>query len=208
MENALAIADAAGPTWAHRARQAARQLSGLRETDDASALALLRDTRAVFDSLGEAVTEVTSTQIVAELNKMEDRPWPDQRHGKGITPAWFASRMKEFGVVPGGPYWFVVNGERKQLRGYRRAAFADAWNRYLEGSQTVTCNNVNNDGPNVPFQGVTDDHERYTLKTAISPITTVSCDGVTASPPEAGNDAASEHPTPSRRESSREQARI
>jgi len=177
----LAVADAAGPAWGERARRAAQQVSGTRDAEESSALALLRDTRTVFDELEESVTEVTSAQLVDRLNQLDDRPWADHRHGKGITAAWFAARMKEFDVVPGGPYWFFIDGRSKQARGYRRANFADAWNRYLGGTQTVTCNNVNNDGPKSRFQGVTAENDRYTLKTAVEPMNTGLCYGVTVS---------------------------
>jgi Protein of unknown function (DUF3631)/Primase C terminal 1 (PriCT-1) len=186
----LAVAEVAGTTWAERGRQAAVQISGARATtEESTALALLRDTRVVFDALEKTVTEVTSAQLVEHLNQLDERPWADRRDGKGITPAWFASQMRAFGVVPGGPHWVAIDGTKKQRRGYCRSNFADAWNRYLEGIQTVTCHNANNDGPQVPFQGVTDPDECYTLKSEISPITTGLCDGVTVSTPGDGGAA-------------------
>jgi hypothetical protein len=177
----LALADAAGPGWGARARQVATEISGRQEDDDHSPLALLRDTRTVFDELDSTVTEATSAQLVERLNKLQDRPWADFRQGKGLTPAWFAARMKDFGVYPGGPYRFTVDGTSKQLRGYRRASFADAFDRYLRGDQTVTVSQAQQRRPELAVSRCNTPIGTLHPESVTTPITMGLCDDVTVS---------------------------
>ncbi len=66
----LTLAEAAGAPWAARAKvEAAVDISGRREDDEQSPLALLRDTRTVFDELDSNTTEVTSAQLVEAVEQ-------------------------------------------------------------------------------------------------------------------------------------------
>ena len=80
-EPLLAIADAADGQWPALARSAARYLSRA-DDDETFAIVLLKDLAVMFDTDGD---ELSSTEIVEKLNAMEDRPWPEFKHGKPIT---------------------------------------------------------------------------------------------------------------------------
>ena len=119
----LAIADAAGGPWPERARRAALQLSGAEEDDGDARVLLLADLRRVFDRR----ERMTSAEIVAQLGKMEDRPWPEWRRGQPITARGLARLLEPYGVRPRQ----YRDGERGGLRGYLAKDLADAWGRYL-----------------------------------------------------------------------------
>src|SRR6185437_15691027 len=125
----LAIADVAGGAWPARARAAASALScGAMEEGD-HALMLLEDVRALYDS--EAVIDgdkLTSSRIVLELAKREDRPWPEYRHDKPITTTQLAKLLGRFDIksknirLPAGDV----------VKGYRYADCQAAFDRYLQ----------------------------------------------------------------------------
>lgn len=128
-EPLLAIADAAGGEWPARALRAALALSGGRDNGDGSyGVRLLADVRRVFDE--REVDRVSSVDLCADLNVLEDSPWGGWRDGKGLDPRTLARRLREYEVVrgthrlPGGA----------QVKGYRREDFEESWQRYCDGA--------------------------------------------------------------------------
>jgi putative DNA primase/helicase len=118
----LAIADALGGDWPARARLAAETLSAGR-SDETASVVLLEDLKAMFAERG--VDRLTSIEIVSALGKLEDRPWPEWKKGKAITPRQLASLLEPFKVRPKS-LWF---GDRKD-KGYVLADFAETFLRY------------------------------------------------------------------------------
>lgn len=123
----LAIADAAGPRWAGLARAASRELAredGLQ--DEASTkILLLRSVRAIFQDRG--VDRIASEDLVDALLAIEDGPWSGWKHGTGITQNILARMLGEFGIR--SKTVRLAPGDRR--KGYERAGFLDAWERYL-----------------------------------------------------------------------------
>lgn len=162
----FAIADAAGGTWPDRARRAAMLLSGGEESiDDSPGVALLHDCRAVRDDVGGEV--IASADLVERLNQLEGRPWSDFKGGKGISANWLAKHLGDFKVRSAGT--LRIPGSVKTKKGYRWAAFEDAWARYVP-AQDGEC-----DGSNVPCDGSCDGS-----RPQIDPMNTEGCYGVTA----------------------------
>jgi hypothetical protein len=127
----LAIAEAAGGHWLDRAREAARILSGGEAVEDTSTrVQLLADIHSIFDVRG--VDRIRSTELVAALADMEDRPWPEWKNGKPITPTQLAQLLRPFGIVRG-----TRRDGRDTFKGYYLRQFGDAFSRYLP-AQTVT----------------------------------------------------------------------
>jgi Protein of unknown function (DUF3631)/RepB DNA-primase from phage plasmid len=125
-EPLLAIAERAGSEWPERARKAALALSGADAAGaDSQGVELLGDTRKVFDA-GQAV-EMPTKALITALSTDEERPWATYSKGEPITDRQLAKLLKPFGIVsttvhpPGAPH----------AKGYRRADFEDAWDRYL-----------------------------------------------------------------------------
>jgi 5S rRNA maturation endonuclease (ribonuclease M5) len=128
-EALLAIADAAGGDWPKRARAAA---VALHEHDPAAdpgtGVLLLTHVREAFADADELAT----TALLRALVDRDDGPWGgwwgrdvDDDRTKGPAGR-LAKLLKPYGVKP-EQLW---TGEGK-VRGYRRAAFVDAWTRYL-----------------------------------------------------------------------------
>lgn len=119
----VAVADAAGGEWPERARRAAETLSatGLKRT---AAELLLQDVRAIF--LARRVDRLPSSELAAALAAMEDRPWPEWKVGKPITPRQVARLLAGFGIAPK-----AIRMTAGIAKGYYCAQFKDAFERYL-----------------------------------------------------------------------------
>jgi hypothetical protein len=120
----LALADVAGGTWPARARHAAERMHGRTRDDDSNAVKLLFDVREIFSRSG--AQRLQSAQIVAELSKLEDRPWPEWKGGKPITPNQLSGLLRNFSVSSK-----KLRFGSDTARGYEREAFLDAFARYL-----------------------------------------------------------------------------
>jgi hypothetical protein len=121
-EALLAIADAAGGDWPRSARKAALELNAARaEADPSLGVALLRDTRAVFDGADALATE----ELLRRLCALEESPWGDLR-GKPLDARGLARRLKPYEVRP-----TTIRVGDATPKGYRRQDLADAWTRYL-----------------------------------------------------------------------------
>lgn len=123
----LAIADNAGGDWPERARMALMEVFGVRAaaegTMETGAL-LLRDIKVIFAEM--SALRMPSADIVARLAQLEDRPWPEWRHGKPMTAPQLARALAPFGVRSA-----VLRIGGDVARGYYREAFEEAWERYL-----------------------------------------------------------------------------
>jgi putative DNA primase/helicase len=64
---------------------------------------------------------------------MEDRPWPEWRHGKPITVRQVARLLKPFGITPG-----TIRTQDSTPKGYYLTAFDDAFSRYPPISSATT----------------------------------------------------------------------
>jgi putative DNA primase/helicase len=121
----LAIADVAGGGWPDRARVAIARLADEDEGDEAAPVLLLADVRDLFAA--RRVDRLPSADLADALSKLEERPWPEWKHGKAITQRQVAILLRPFRIVPTA----VRMPDGKTPRGYHRDQFADAWRRYL-----------------------------------------------------------------------------
>jgi hypothetical protein len=94
----LAIADAVGGHWPESSRRAALELHGIAEDEGDYALLLLEDLRELFEFRG--AHNLFSADVVQELGKRDDRPWPEYHHDKAITTRGVAKLLGRFGVKP------------------------------------------------------------------------------------------------------------
>ena len=102
--------------------------------EDSIRIELLKDIRRGFDSLeGNDRDRLTSHRLVDKLVEMEDRPWPEFKHGKPISATQIARLLKPFAIRPtvrrigGGVH-----------RGYSLESFFDAFSRYLPPTSATT----------------------------------------------------------------------
>lgn len=116
----LAIADAMGPEIAAAARTAARVLEKEKEGDaDSAGVMLLADLHSIFGTF----RTLSSEFLVAELVKLEDRPWKTWRRGHELTKNSLARLLKPFDIRP--KQIMAHNG-----KGYVGEQIIEAYNRY------------------------------------------------------------------------------
>jgi putative DNA primase/helicase len=172
----VAIADLADGDWPTRARNAAITLTAAgaeeRETARTMLLADLRDLFAV-ESSGVLLT----SEILPHLHDRDDRPWPEYRAGKPITPRQIAQLLRPLGVAAG-----TVRRGATTAKGYRAADLADAWSRYLPPRESVTASQ-RADSVVFPEKPSATPSPDVTDRVATEPRIPGGCDGVTVSDP-------------------------
>jgi hypothetical protein len=122
--------------WPARAREAAVKLSKVVEATSTSTQ-LLAAIKVIFEGpqegSGEGYTQldpldaISSAELVARLGADEGSRWHEFRGGKPITQFQLARELKNFHIYPEK----VTPTGLRQTRGYARAQFEDAWERYL-----------------------------------------------------------------------------
>lgn len=125
----LAIAEMAGDVWADRAQKAARALHGVGEEEGDYGLLMLEDVRDLLS--GDSI--IFTSHLIESLVKREDRPWPEYRHDKPITPRGIASLLGRFNVKP-----TTVRLGDAVGKGYRAEDLAPAFRKYLSKKEGQT----------------------------------------------------------------------
>ena len=129
-EPLVAIADRAGGEWPTLARQVALALSDSAPTGDSLKVELLRDVQRIFVDLGE--DRISSEDLVADLINDKERPWADYRHGRPITQKQLAGLLTPLHIISRA----VRLKDGRNLKGYMREWFEDAFLRYTPSSET------------------------------------------------------------------------
>ena len=137
-EPLLAIAELAGDEWRKRADEAARYLAArARDRNDDLVIELLRDIRTTFDAF--SVHRMHTAVLLERLNAMEESPWKSwghsRRQAQGLNAHDLARLLNEFEIRPKQVRIDEVGG----LKGYERADFEDAWDRYLSEEDEAGC---------------------------------------------------------------------
>ena len=162
-EPLLAVADLAGSEWGLSARAALLELFGAAGGEDDSVGArLLADIRTAFDTAG--TDRFPSKDLVAALVADESSPWPEFNRGKEISPTVLARLLKRFGVSPRN-----VRSESAQSKGYIRADFEDAFERYV--SRPLTLSGFQSVPPSQPAKTL---HETAISETSQEPSGTAA----------------------------------
>ncbi len=118
----FAIADSLGE--GDRARAVAQRLAGM--VDMASAgVALLQDIKAMFDS--STLDCLPTKTIIDRLTADPEKRWTEWSRGKPITDKGVADLLHEYHIVSK-----AVGPRDARSKGYRRADFSDAWERYAD----------------------------------------------------------------------------
>jgi hypothetical protein len=144
-EPLIAVADLAGGNWPDRARRAALALNAAREGDAefSDRLKVLIDCRTVFGDL-EAIP---STVLLDRLKALPESPWAEF-NGTGLTPMKLGVLLKEYEISSENIRFEPPTG---RVKGFHRAAFTDAWQRYCPPpDEPVT-------GPYKPYKPYPDD---------------------------------------------------
>ena len=125
-EPLFAIADLAGGSWPTRSRNAAVILAGSFDDTDPS-VELLKDVDAILTTLRPDSDVIASALLIEKLTAMEDRPWATCRQGDlPLTARGLAQLLNPIEIYVG-----QYRASGRNVRGYRREAFADAITRYV-----------------------------------------------------------------------------
>jgi len=117
----LIIADAAGGQWPVAARKALLEpLNAPRPPLPENQL--LRLIQRFREEMARGKDYFETLDFLNWVNRQEDRPWPERR----LSREKLASVLRPYGIRP--EQW---RGDRKKIRGYHFASFADAFRRYL-----------------------------------------------------------------------------
>ncbi|HTF32185.1 MAG TPA: DUF3631 domain-containing protein [Myxococcota bacterium] len=131
-EPLLAIADAAGAAWPEQARSAARKLHAEQEESEASVgVRLLADIWGVFNAQDEDT--IFTEDLLEALNGLEDASWGDFR-GRQLTAQGLSRLLKPYAIKPS-----TVRIGEETKKGYTRAQFQLAWDRYAPSSSSQSC---------------------------------------------------------------------
>lgn len=126
-----AITEQISGDWPDRLRAAIRELTESEESDDGVRVTLLADIRDILAEQGS--DRISSDDLIDRLVGLEDRPWPEWKHGKPLSKNGLARLLRDFKIRPQG----VRIGDRTP-RGYRKDQFKDAFSRYLPDSSATT----------------------------------------------------------------------
>lgn len=124
-EPLLMVADIAGGEWPQLARNAAKRLTAEveDEQDDSEAVQLLHDVQTIFAGVLQGDFAPTDA-LLQHLRSIEESPWREQdlnAHGVG-------KMLRVFGIKS-------TRDTTGKKRGYKRSAFADAWERYPQANR-------------------------------------------------------------------------
>jgi hypothetical protein len=127
----LAVAEACGPEWVQRAREAILFLLEKARVEQPK-LRMIRHGLAIFDALG--IKQIRSTQFNKELRRLDlpDADWTRYRGASGLDqahPLTMNEQVKLLGMVGVAAKKCMPPGE-KQFRGYTLMQFEEADHEY------------------------------------------------------------------------------
>ncbi|WP_410922042.1 DUF3631 domain-containing protein [Pseudomonas aeruginosa] len=173
-EPLLAIAAAAGGDWPRLARLAAITLHGLEGEPPSIGAELLADVKAVFDD--KLASKIFSADLLKALVADEESPWASWNRGKPISPRQLSARLADFGIKSKDIRIGSIN-----KKGYDRADFSDAFERYLSTdtpSPSATTRHAYSHAASSDFQSATPPPSVADKKT-LQPSNDVGCRVVT-----------------------------
>ncbi|MCH7539827.1 MAG: DUF3631 domain-containing protein, partial [Proteobacteria bacterium] len=122
------------------------------------------------------VDRIASSDLAAALAEREDRPWPEWRRGKPITPRQIARLLEPFGIKPA-----ARRDGGTVFKGYTKAQFVDVFTRYLGDDQLHGYKPQKSWGKQ-PSRSVTPPSD-VTDQTPPKPAENLDCNRVTDDPP-------------------------
>lgn len=133
-EPLLAIAGVAGGDWPRLARQAAIILHGLEGEAPSIGAELLGDIQAAFER--KRTAKLFSADLLQALCDDEESPWATWNRGKPIQLRQLSRKLAEFGIKSKD-----VRQGYEVKKGYHLEQFADAFERYLCATDSLTSTN-------------------------------------------------------------------
>ncbi|WP_309070278.1 DUF3631 domain-containing protein [Arthrobacter sp.] len=130
-EPLLSVADAAGGRWPETAREAALvMVAKAKEKPATLGIRLLADIRDVLDGRDR----ISTTDLLGALDAIDTAPWASIK-GEPIDARYLARMLGRYEI----PTNNTVRIDGGTVKGYLRAHFADAFQRYLPAVTAVTA---------------------------------------------------------------------
>ncbi|MEV0392310.1 DUF3631 domain-containing protein [Polymorphospora rubra] len=131
-EPLIAVADLAGGDWPDRGRHAAEALTAERDGNTVSSdrIRLLADCRTAFGQYDAIPTAALLDRLKAD----PEAPWAEYS-ATGLTPMKLGALLREYDIRSDTIRFPPPTG---QAKGYRRADFLDAWQRYCPEPEPST----------------------------------------------------------------------
>ncbi len=176
----FAIADAAGGEWPMKARAIAMRAA---PSEEQTAIEMLiADIWDLFDATSSDL--IPSEDLVGKLIEKTDRPWPEfGKTGKPITQAKLARLLKQpgLGISPKPIRVTDDEGHEKQVRGYERSQFDDAFSRFVPEKGLPKCHSVtsSDETPTSDLFELSQPTTDVTLRKSQKPNNDGLCDAVT-----------------------------
>ncbi|MCC5956467.1 MAG: DUF3631 domain-containing protein [Natronohydrobacter sp.] len=119
------IAAALGGPWPDRMVTAYAAKAQVRDDDsEATNIMLLRDVWSLFERNTHQRTR-SSSELVEHLLGMDDRPWPEYRHGRPLTASTIARLLRPFDIKSSN-----IRTGMSVVKGYHRDDVKAAFDRY------------------------------------------------------------------------------
>lgn len=119
------IAAALGGPWPDRMATAYAAKAQVRDDDnEATNIMLLRDVWSLFERNTHQRTR-SSSELVEHLVGMDDRPWPEYRHGRPLTASTIARLLRPFDIKSSN-----IRTGMSVVKGYHRDDVKAAFDRY------------------------------------------------------------------------------
>jgi len=126
------IAQLADGSWPERVLSAYQSIEHRDGTeDDSIAVMLLADIKSIFKETDR--DRIHSTDLVDRLVMMEDRPWPEWKHGKPMTKTSLSKLLKPHNIQPK-----TIRIGDTTLKGYNLVSFQEPFDRYLSSDPPVS----------------------------------------------------------------------
>ena len=129
-EPLLAIATIAGEGWLERATKAALTLSRQSNEKVSTGNELLADIQLIFEGREHGKQywdKISTSDLISELQKIEESPWATYNHGHPISPRQISSQLAIYSIKSKT----VRIGKFDTPKGYELSQFDDAFARYL-----------------------------------------------------------------------------
>jgi hypothetical protein len=125
----LAIADFAGGDWPEQARAALLEIFGTDAGPDGdTGIRLLSDIRTILGDDRKSDRKIASRDLCEQLASVEEGPWSMfGRARKPISQEQLASLLRPYKIISGT----IRLDTGKTPKGYKRAQFYEAWDRYM-----------------------------------------------------------------------------
>jgi hypothetical protein len=130
----FAVCAVVAPSRLEQLKTIALNISKSKQSEEPAewGLILLRDIRDVFNQASK--DRLPSTNLLMDLNAVEESPWPTWSKGRGLDPRGLARLLRPFRVEPHN----LRMESGTIVKGYERGDFEEAWASYLPAPPSAT----------------------------------------------------------------------